>query len=424
MIRRFSFAAGIALSAAGAAPPAEPIEVAAFYFPGYHPTPRNDARLGKGWTEWELVRAARPRFPGHGQPKEPLWGYEDESDPAAMAKKIDAAADHGVTAFIFDWYWHEDGPFLDGALEKGFLEAPNRVRLKFCVMWANHDWIDIFPAKAGVPPKLLYPGAVSRETFERATDHVIRAYFPRPNHWKIDGRPVFSIYEMMTLVKGLGGMEKAREALDGFRSRARAAGFPGIHLNGVAWGIQPAGLAPSAAEMVRALGIDSVTSYCWIHHQGPGVFPETPYPEWARKSMDLWPKFRREWPVPYFPNVSMGWDSSPRTTQGDEFRNAGYPYTPVLAGNTPAEFRKALEGVKRFLEEQDKGPRAFTINAWNAWTEGSYLEPDRANGFAYLEAIRSVFGKAAPAGAAGPGSAKDRLGRGINVLGYDPTCDR
>jgi hypothetical protein len=36
--------------------------------------------------------------------------------------------------------------------------------------------------------------------------------------------------------------------------------------------------------------------------------------------------------------------------------------------------------------------RILTINAWNEWTEGSYLEPDTEHGFAYLEAIKQVFG--------------------------------
>jgi hypothetical protein len=34
----------------------------------------------------------------------------------------------------------------------------------------------------------------------------------------------------------------------------------------------------------------------------------------------------------------------------------------------------------------------ITINAWNEWTEGSYLLPDTEHGNAYLEAIRGVFG--------------------------------
>ena len=71
--------------------------VAAYYFGNYHPgDARNARQKGPDWTEWKLVREAKPRFPGHRQPRVPLWGYGDESDPAVMARKIDAAADHGV----------------------------------------------------------------------------------------------------------------------------------------------------------------------------------------------------------------------------------------------------------------------------------------------------------------------------------------
>jgi len=65
------------------------ITVAAYYFPNYHTgDPRNDLNMGKNWAEWELVKAAQPRFPNHQQPKVPAWGYVDEKDPEVMAKKM------------------------------------------------------------------------------------------------------------------------------------------------------------------------------------------------------------------------------------------------------------------------------------------------------------------------------------------------
>jgi hypothetical protein len=44
------------------------------------------------------------------------------------------------------------------------------------------------------------------------------------------------------------------------------------------------------------------------------------------------------------------------------------------------------------LDARPAVPKILTINAWNEWTEGSYLEPDTAHGMGYLEAIRDVFG--------------------------------
>ena len=120
-----------------AQPPVESeprITVASYYFGNYHPgDPRNAKNKGPDWSEWELVKAARPRFPGHHQPNVPLWGYGDESDPKVMAQKIAAAADHGIDAFIFDWYYYNDGPFLDRPIDLGFLQGreqcPPQVRL-------------------------------------------------------------------------------------------------------------------------------------------------------------------------------------------------------------------------------------------------------------------------------------------------------
>lgn len=98
-----------------------PYTVACYYFPNYHVDARNEAAHGEGWTEWELVRRAEPRFPGHQQPRVPAWGYTDEADPAQMAQKIAAAADHGIDAFIFDWYWYDDGPYLQRGLDEGLI---------------------------------------------------------------------------------------------------------------------------------------------------------------------------------------------------------------------------------------------------------------------------------------------------------------
>ena len=106
---------------------------------------------------------------------------------------------------------------------------------------------------------------------------------------------------------------------------------------------------------------------------------------------EYWSEAEKRFGVPYFPNVTMGWDSSPRAAQEDTFGDFGYPFTNTIGGNTPARFRAALQKTKRRLMAQPRGPRILNINCWNEWTEGSYLEPDTKSGMNYLRAVKGVF---------------------------------
>ncbi|MDD3363134.1 MAG: glycoside hydrolase family 99-like domain-containing protein [Hespellia sp.] len=370
-------------------------EIAAYYFPNYHQEPRNEEWHGLGWNEWELVKNAKPRFEGHMQPKVPLWGYENEADPKVMEKKINAAADYGLSAFIFDWYWHKEGPYLERCLENGYLKAKNNDKLKFAVMWANHDWLEIHPATRYQPYPVRMAGPVAEEVFVKATQHMIEKYFCHPSYWKIDGKLYFSVYELMSLVKGIGGLEKTKMVLDGFRERVRAAGLGELHINAVVWGIETLpteNTLTDPTEIMKYLGIDSVTSYVWVHHIEFTHFPDTPYSDMRNICKTEHERLRREYQMTYFPNVTVGWDSTPRTVQTDVFENVGYPYYPVYTDNSPEEFKKALLDMKVFLDEGNVNPKVGTINAWNEWTEGSYLEPDTIHGMGFLEAIKDVFG--------------------------------
>lgn len=372
------------------------VEVAAFCFPNWHVDPRNEAWHGRGWTEWELVRSARPRFPGHRQPRRPAWGCFDESDPAWAAREIDLAADHGITCFLYDWYWYEDGAFLDGALSRGFLHAPNRARLSFALMWANHDWLDLFPVDAQNRPPVLARGGIGRAAFDRMVARVV-GLMREPNHLRFAGRPFFSLYELGTFIAGMGGVAGAADAIASFRSAVRAAGLGELHLNCIVWGVQalpseqPLSGEDRAAVLAR-LGVDSLTSYAWVHHHDP-CSTGFPCGSWERARADnaaAWARYRAGFRLPYHPNVSVGWDSSPRTTQDDPFAARGYPWISTLAG-TPAGFRAALADAKSFALAGD-APPLVTINAWNEWTEGSYLLPDDVDGTAYLEQVKAVFG--------------------------------
>jgi hypothetical protein len=379
---------------------ADKITVACYYFPNYHTRDTTELRISRqhfdNWSEWELVKAAVPRFEGHNQPKIPAWGYTDEKDPKVMEQKIRAAADHAIDVFIFDWYTYEGKPFLNRCLDEGFLKAENTNSIKFSLMWANHDWMELFPYTAGDGHDYLYDGKVTSEMFDRIGNDLITQYFTKPNYWLIDGKAYFSIYDIQNFITGFGSVEATVGEMKKLNEKAVKAGLKGVHWNLVAWGkaILPGQDAPANnKELLELLGFDSATSYVWIHHAHmPDV--QTDYNTVRDQYMEHWDQVKKEYGVPYYPNVTMGWDSSPRTNQAKEWSSTsgyGYPYMNVLVNNTPANFKTALRMTKDKLLSDPDGPRIMNINCWNEWTEGSYLEPDVENGMSYLEAIKEVF---------------------------------
>lgn len=364
-------------------------EIGAYYFPNFHVDPRNEKFHGTGWTEWEILKHGEPRFPGHLQPKRPAWGYENEANPSVFEKKLAAADAAGINHFIFDWYWYQGEPFLQRALEQGYQHAGNKDKVRFCLMWANHPWLNWFPSRLySAHEPLIYEGTYNAETFDAITDYILAHYFRDPSYYLVDGAPYFSIYLLKRLVDGLGGIGPARTALQRFREKTRRAGFRGLHLNAVAHGLTE---VHNVKSFVSSLGISSVTNYTWLHHYDPPHFPATEYRDAMEAAPAYWDRAEEMFGVPYHTDVSMGWDPSPRTCQSDMFQRAAYPFTPVLINNTPELFQTALMKAKSHMDTLKNQPKILTVNAWNEWTEGSYLEPDSLHGMSYLDAMRKVF---------------------------------
>ncbi len=364
--------------------------VCTYYFPNWHVDPRNEKIHGRGWTEWRVSQYATPRFEGHEQPRIPLWGYEDEAEPAAMARKIKAAADHGIDAFIFDWYYFSDGSYRERCIHDGFLGAPNCRDIKFALMWANHDPIYAHPGSYLKPREELWSGKVDAETFIRCTDHCIATYLNQPNYLRIDGGLYFSIFLPERLIEDLGGTTAARLLLNDFRNRAEKAGLGRLTLDARVGQLEP-GQIESTNRYLKAVGFDTASSYGWGNFGED--FPALEYAQWCERNRDEAERMSRGLCVPFLPVVPQGWDASPRTVQSDMYeKSCGYPFGAVIVNNTPELYEKALRRVADFMESGAATGSAVMLPCWNEWTEGAYLEPDTKNGYGYLEAVRRVFG--------------------------------
>ncbi len=362
-------------------------DIAAFVWPSYHPDDRAKIFWPDGIGEWQTVKSNAPKYEGHEQPRYPLWGYINEADPYVAEMEINAAVDHGVNVFIFDWYWYDGMPFLEGHLNDGFLRARNTERMKFYIMWANHDvtmtWDKRNAGKIDRSVK-IWNGGVNRQEFEVIVHRMIDNYFHLPNYYKIGGKPSFMIYDLPTFIKGLGGTKEAMDALAWFRKEVKKAGYPGLDLQLTLRrsGRPITGIAGdnigTQEQVVKEMEFNGVTHYQYVHF----VDIDRDYNKISTDVYKEWKEIDNNFKVPYYPHVSVGWDNNPRF---EMFRPG------VVKNNTPENFEKALKEARKFVDAHPGQAPLITINSWNEWTETSYLQPCTMYGYGYLEAIKRVF---------------------------------
>jgi lipopolysaccharide biosynthesis protein len=341
----------------------------AFYLPQFHPIPENDAWWGTGFTEWRSVAAAKPKFVGHYQPRIPAdLGFYDLRVPETRAAQAKLARDHGIHGFCYYHYWFDGKRLLERPLDE--VIASGQPDFPFCVCWANENWTRRWD---GRDQDVL----IEQHYGDGWEGRFIRDLLPvlcDPRYIRIDGRPLLVVYRP-------GSLPDAASSARRWRDICRHEGVGEIYLAHV-----------HAFELgdPRTIGFDAAIEFpplgfrLWtfnnsqlqlldpdfrgqIHHYPALV-------DWALQKPDM--------PYTWFRGIFPGWDNSPRV--GNRGR--------IFAGNQSIEYRRWLEGLAQWTRTHHVGDEQLVfINAWNEWGEGAYLEPDLANGHAFLEATRAAL---------------------------------
>jgi len=361
-------------------------DVAAYVWPAYTGDElRSRIFWEEGIGEWQTVKNAKPKSSGYTWDRKPVWGYVNEADPYVMSMEIEAAVSHGVNVFIYDWYWYDNRPFLENCLNDGFLKAPNSHKMKFYLMWANHDANTLWDMRnSDNVNTTIWSAKADRQQFEVIGKRWIEKYFNLENYYKIDNKPVLCIYHLRNMIEGLGGVENCADAMKWLDDEAKKYGFDGVHFQVTRWkgftenptGVD-VGAQKTSAEVLGKLGVSSVTNYQYVDMTDINRNYEEILPDIEKE----WEIIYSEYNIPYFPHVSVGWDNNPR------YHNL---QSGIIKNNTPENIEKAMLAAKNFADKT--GVNLITVNSWNEWTETSYLQPDNLYGYGYLEAIKKVFG--------------------------------
>ena len=349
-------------------------------YPGWHPIPERDESFHPGFTEWDLVYGSKPRFEGHVQPRLPLLGRYDDRDPVEVERRILLAAERGIDAVVYGWFWCRGKRVFQDALDLGFLGSSLGTTFPFAVMWANRMPRRVLPVRRADVPVIDPSRLVSSDVddFVEMIQYLGERYFHRANYMRVGGKPYFSIFDTTFFIQELG-LAAAREAIARAKRWCDGQGFGGLHL---------AGIEPSAQVIgdVAALGFDSVTNYVLLPYWKGEFLQDYETVSLARAAE--WPEIAARARLPYHPSVSPGWDASPRGADFGPDRPRKYPWWPVVVGENPDRFRQALERALAYTRRHAE-PLAF-IASLNEWSEGHYLEPDHHFGYGWLDAVHAA----------------------------------
>lgn len=278
--------------------------------------------------------------------REPAWGWRDDS-LEIMERQIDAAADHGLAFFAFDWYFHQTEKEVKGdPLHTGlelFLKARNNGRMKFCLLAANHAPFDIR----------------GEEGWKKAAAYWM-PLFTHKQHLTAGGKPLVFVFSS-------GGGDKAGFAR--LQEAARQAGLPGVAIAGC-----------GAAS--REIGYTHASHYNIVAGWEKGL-QEHKYQELVQDHERAWKGSREQ---PYIPCLIAGWDRRP-------WEEAGGKCCWYYPDRTPEAFGAHAKAAVDWMDkhpEQITAERLAVICAWNEFGEGSYIAPTKGDEGKYLKALRAA----------------------------------
>ncbi len=345
-----------------------PATLVAFYLPQFHAFAENDAWWGKGFTEWRNVTRALPQFEGHAQPRLPAdLGFYDLRNPQVMRDQARLAAEYGIGAFCFYYYWFSGRTLMEDPLRQWL--ADDGIDLPFCLCWANENWTRRWDGRDGE----ILIGQRHSAADDLAFIAHVAPYLRDRRALKVDGRPMLLVYRPHLL-------PDPRATAQRWRQWCRDNGIGELHLAYVQGFERPD---------PRDIGFDAAVEFP-PNMSNPRSLATEQWlinPDFVGHVRD-WRELAREAaarPLPgytLYPGVNPGWDNEPRRPGGGR----------IFLHASPRGYRDWLHAtVHERLAAVPAGRRLVFINAWNEWAEGAVLEPDARLGHAWLDATRQAL---------------------------------
>ena len=366
----------------------------AFHLPQFHEVPENDEWWGKGFTEWTNVKAAKPLFEEHYQPKVPLGEeYYNLLDKKVLLAQAKMAKKHGIYGFCYYHYWFKNGKKLLEKPAEMVLENED-IDIPFCFSWANENWARTWDG--GNNEVLMLQEYGGKEEWKAHLEYLLK-FFLDDRYIKIEGKPLLILYRPDII-------PKLNEMLVFWKREVKKHNLPGIYIMSQ----HPAGYFSTRydssnienfimfePQFTRAIirGKDVVNTekrrrffakvrkvhlmpiLNWVYNRKKQATLTERSENLEVNDYDFyWNKIikRNTDNTKLVLGAFVDWDNTARKRNGMLFKGA-----------SPKKFGVYM---KQLFEKHNDMEFAF-INAWNEWGEGAYLEPDELHRYAYLEEL-------------------------------------
>lgn len=356
------------------------MKILAMYLPQFHCFKENDEWWGKGFTEWTNTKKAKPLYKQHYQPKEPLNdNYYNLLEDKIKIEQAKLAKENGIDGFIYYHYWFNGKLLMEKPLEQMLVNKD--IDMDYCLSWANEPWTRSWDGKSKEVIMPQYYG--DKKDWQVHFDYLCK-FFKDKRYIKIDNKPVFFIYRVNSI-------DNYDELFDYWDNKAKENGFDGIYIVETLTAFQKERVS-SKSKAVYLFEPMYTTSHEYTKISRAINCTKKIIPSISRgqryiftNDYDMISKkiVKRKYPsdIEVYPGFFPGWDNTARRGQK----------ASIIEGNTPQKFGKYLNQLIDNSKKQ--GCNLVIINAWNEWAEGAYLEPDKKNGYSYLEEIKKIKGK-------------------------------
>lgn len=313
-------------------------------------------------------------------------GYYANEDFDTVRRQKELAHNYGIDYFTLEWYTSYDSAknlWVDrktAAIDVFFTETAPEHDFQLALNWVYKKNLTVYEFDA-----VQYLDEESARAFADR----LQNYTSNSQYLKVDGDPVFFIYNAADMILDYGAgtvsnfLNQLRINLGGLTVVAYAAmnipsspsvtdaGFDWSADVGHAWTQEPnytnysASMASMFSEKTSYHGLQQMVDVSARPH------PELVYAAgsaYYRQNQalnvagGLWGYFRQE-----------------------------YPGTMPDCDNTPARFRSNMATAINYAANLNQAEKHVLIHSWNIWAEASPIEPTVRDGFKYLDAVKEAL---------------------------------